>query len=62
MKEITLHKFKCLRCGHQWYPRKPALPVTCPKCRSAYWDRPVGAKTMPEFRKQLHEARGEAQK
>ena len=34
--------YSCDRCGHEWVPRimieeKPAL---CPKCKSAYWDRP----------------------
>ena len=29
----------CLRCGHNWRPRKDDPPVQCPKCRSPYWDR-----------------------
>ena len=28
----------CKRCGHTWYPRKP-VSLTCPKCRSPYWDK-----------------------
>ena len=28
----------CLRCGHQWTGQEH--PVTCPKCRSAYWNIP----------------------
>lgn len=35
----------CLRCGHTWYPRKPAKPFTCPKCTSPYWDRLRRAST-----------------
>ena len=30
----------CLRCGEKWLPRKGGRPITCPKCRSPYWDRP----------------------
>jgi hypothetical protein len=35
----------CLRCGHEWIPRKAKdpsrrLPKECPLCHSAYWDRP----------------------
>ena len=29
----------CRRCGHCWYPRKPGRSLTCPNCRSPYWDR-----------------------
>ena len=29
----------CLRCGHNWRPRKDDPPVQCPSCRSPYWDR-----------------------
>ncbi len=29
------------RCGHEWLPRElPEKPRTCPKCKSANWDRP----------------------
>ena len=31
--------YTCKVCGHQWHPRKAALPEVCPnrKCHSAYW-------------------------
>jgi hypothetical protein len=29
----------CLRCGNRWNPRA-VDPRCCPRCRSAYWDRP----------------------
>ena len=29
----------CLRCGNRWNPRA-INPRCCPRCRSAYWDRP----------------------
>ena len=34
--------YRC-RCGHEWSPknlRNPERPRTCPKCKSANWDRP----------------------
>jgi predicted Zn-ribbon and HTH transcriptional regulator len=31
---------RCLRCGHEWLPRKLDRSLTCPKCRSPYWDIP----------------------
>ncbi|MFA5299873.1 MAG: hypothetical protein WC389_16940 [Lutibacter sp.] len=30
--------YECKRCHHEWVARKPFKPITCPKCRSAYWD------------------------
>lgn len=32
--------YRCLRCGHEWVPRRKTIPVVCPSCRSAYWRRP----------------------
>lgn len=29
--------FECKRCGYGWYSSKE-LPITCPHCRSAYWN------------------------
>jgi len=34
-----MKKYRCKRCGHAWYPRKPEKSLLCPKCKSAYWDR-----------------------
>ena len=33
-----LKQYGCKRCGHTWIPRKEK-PITCPKCRSPYWDK-----------------------
>lgn len=30
---------ECLRCGHEWMPRKKKTPKMCPKCNSPYWNR-----------------------
>lgn len=39
-RELKIITLKCLRCGHEWTPRKATLPRTCPNCGSPYWDRP----------------------
>lgn len=33
------YEYRCQRCGHQWRRRRveDAEPVSCAKCRSAYW-------------------------
>jgi len=40
MTKLKLPVLKCLRCGHEWFPRKPEKPLVCPGCNSPYWDRP----------------------
>lgn len=37
---LTLEGFHCLRCDHEWVPRGTDEPVICPKCKSAYWNKP----------------------
>lgn len=27
-------RYKCKRCGHEWFPRQEEKPRVCPKCRS----------------------------
>jgi ribosomal protein L37AE/L43A len=44
---IQPQKYHCLRCEHTWVPRTGEYPRQCPKCRSAYWDRP---RTHPQRR------------
>jgi len=36
MPNIILPTLTCLRCGHQWVPRKPVVWV-CAKCHSPRW-------------------------
>jgi len=38
LKPIQLKQLKCLRCDHEWVPRKEEVRI-CPKCKSPYWDR-----------------------
>lgn len=35
--EIKIQTLKCLRCGHEWIPRKPKVHV-CPACHSYKWN------------------------
>jgi len=37
---IRLPKFNCLRCGHEWHPRKPERPRRCANCKDSNWDKP----------------------
>ena len=39
MTDLILPNFKCLRCTHEWFPRSNKLPVLCPKCKSAKWNK-----------------------
>ena len=33
--------FICSRCKYEWIPRNPKkAPITCPRCRSPYWNTP----------------------
>lgn len=41
--EILVRAYRCERCEHVWVPRgkyKDVEPPVCPKCKSAYWNRP----------------------
>lgn len=58
----TIKILHCQRCQHAWLPRgvvagKIICPLRCPKCKSAYWDRPRSrieskAETMERLLKQ----------
>ena len=48
---ITVMGHHCDRCTHEWIPRGDGQPLTCPKCRSPYWNRPrKAATTYEDFR------------
>jgi predicted Zn-ribbon and HTH transcriptional regulator len=42
-----LKVFQCLKCGHDWASRSER-PTICPKCKSAYWDRPKTVKAKAQ--------------
>lgn len=37
--EIVKKGYRCLRCDHEWVPRKSVIPIICPNCKSPYWNR-----------------------
>ena len=43
MAKVEVMALKCDRCGHKWFPRQTEVRI-CPKCRSAWWDRPKGQR------------------
>jgi len=40
MPQRQVRAWECNRCHHVWVARSKRKPLTCPKCRSAYWDEP----------------------
>lgn len=36
--KLKLRKLTCLRCGHNWVPRKPEV-LQCPSCKSHQWNQ-----------------------
>jgi predicted Zn-ribbon and HTH transcriptional regulator len=40
--KITVEGYRCERCDHEWIPRTKTdeEPTICPKCKSAYWNKP----------------------
>jgi len=47
MATINLKGFKCERCNYEWIstkynhdPKPNNLPITCARCKSAYWNKP----------------------
>lgn len=52
--------YRCERCGGEWIPKDADKePLTCPKCRSPYWNRPRKAHSMltyEDFRDKIQKA------
>mgnify|MGYP001599851766 FL=1 len=48
MQEIKVTRVTCLRCGHEWQPRKAEVYV-CPRCHSALWGvvKPIKSPAGP---------------
>lgn len=38
-KKFKIPQAKCLRCGHEWTPRREVVTI-CPSCKSPYWNTP----------------------
>lgn len=42
---VLIRGHKCHRCDHEWRPHDlNEIPITCPKCKSPYWQKPKGKK------------------
>ena len=41
MVSSTLALRRCVRCHHEWFPRKVELPKKCPRCQAPYTGRPA---------------------
>jgi predicted Zn-ribbon and HTH transcriptional regulator len=39
MVDVKVNVLVCKKCGHKWINRKIDVRQ-CPKCKSAYWDKP----------------------
>jgi len=39
MRTITFPIQECKRCGNEWVSRVK-IPVQCPRCKSAFWNKP----------------------
>lgn len=43
-----MERWKCQRCGHEWWPRTPDKPQRCAKCKVKYWWRAARAPRPPD--------------
>jgi len=62
---ITVMGYRCERCNHEWIPRGPEQePSVCPKCKSAYWNKPrkkpTSMLTYEDFRDKIQKTLREA--
>lgn len=55
---ITVMGFRCERCSHEWVPKNlTSEPRVCPKCKSAWWNRPRGPMmNYEDFRSKVETA------
>ena len=58
MAVIEKPAYRCDRCDHEWYPRLQTeeLPAICPKCKSAYWNKPRRIDTAKSTVEQARES------
>jgi predicted Zn-ribbon and HTH transcriptional regulator len=39
--KLKVDAWRCERCGHVWVAKAATVrPVTCPHCKSPYWNKP----------------------
>lgn len=60
--ERVIRMLRCLRCGHEWWPRQVNLPIVCPseKCHSRYWNVPRKEKPVKSAAEVAQETRAAA--
>jgi len=39
--KVKVDAWRCSRCSHTWVSKAATVrPVTCPRCKSPYWNKP----------------------
>ena len=51
IKELRKIAYKCNKCDHIWFSRGDERPLTCPKCKTARWDKTQKNKKIKSFPK-----------
>jgi predicted Zn-ribbon and HTH transcriptional regulator len=51
--EIKITKLRCLRCGHEWFPRSEEMPDVCGKCKSPYWNKKIVFPSISKAQKKI---------
>lgn len=64
MAIIEKQAYRCDRCEHEWYPRLQTeeIPAICPKCKSAYWNKPRRIDLAKDEKKSYQIARKHAKR
>ena len=52
IRELTVYKCKCEKCGHEWATKEYVVPIRCAKCNSVKWNEgcapaPYVAEAIP---------------
>lgn len=55
-----MSKLLCSRCNHEWITRIETPPVSCPKCKSIYWNKPRVRVRKLDNKEATHEKRAKA--
>ncbi len=59
MARVTVEGYLCERCSHVWVPQRRTVsePKICPRCKSAYWNKPRKLDWPAERRAAQHDER-----
>ncbi|MEI6314680.1 MAG: hypothetical protein WCO89_07420 [Syntrophus sp. (in: bacteria)] len=47
LSKVAVHLLSCSRCQYVWLPKSAGRPITCPKCKNPYWDKPI-TRVLPK--------------